>query len=147
MLNLPSWFIYALVPLFGFSIAIVLWKIIMNKGLSPLLTTTYTFTITAIMLLGYVLITQKSLFPSSLQSPFIISLLIVGCVIVAISNVASFTSVKLASNPGYTRAVTSGSILLIYIISMFVFKVRFDVIAFIGILLIMAGVVLLSRVT
>lgn len=137
-----NWFILALIGAIGFGINIVLFKVIMNRGLPPLFTTTYLFTFTTILLWVYILTTQKITFPTD---PVILTFLIVTSLIAVAANLVAFTSFKLVSNPGYSQAVTSLSVLVAVILSIFAFKLKADALGITGSLFVIIGLFLLAR--
>jgi uncharacterized membrane protein len=143
MLNLSNWFIFALISALCLGTTTVLLEVIMGKGLTPVMTTAFIFSVAGIFLWGFILFTQKVVFPTN---KILISLLIVTGIISAIASLTLFTSIKFASNPGYSRAISSLSILVAFTISIFVFNLKFDTLGFIGVFLILAGAMLLSRV-
>lgn len=142
-LNFSSWFLPAFLSSIVFGVNIVIFKAIINKGLSPVLTTTYLFTFTTVILWTYLLATEKVIFPTNST---ILGLLLISSLIGTFANLAIFNSFKLASNPGYVQAVGSLSALIAVIISIFVFKLNIGILGIIGSLLIGVGLILLARI-
>lgn len=72
---------------------------------------------------------------------------IVGTVICfMISNICDQTAIKLSPNPAYHQAIRVSNIILIAIASMIIFKSEFELKSFIGILLVILGVLIISKI-
>lgn len=138
---MENWFILSLVAAIGFGLMTVLFKVLMLKGLSPLLTITYLFSIITLLLWFYVLSSQKIIIPNK----EVTIILLVTAAIGVVANFAIIKAYDLASNPGYAKSVEAISIVIATIISIIAFSLRPDLFALIGVFLIFAGIILLSR--
>jgi len=137
-----NWFVLAVIAAVSFGIMVVLIKITLTKGLNSVLLTTYLFTFTTIFLWIYVALTQKIIIPSTSIS----ILILITALVAVIANLTLFKSYNLVSNPSYTHAVGSISVIVAFLLSIFIFNLRPDLISIIGIMLIIGGTVLLARV-
>ncbi len=135
-----NWFSLALISAFFFGVQTLFTKVVLNTGLSSSLVTAYVFTITSIFLWVYVFFTQKIALPSTQVSWVFV---IMG-VIALISNLTLFRSYQLTANPGYVRAVSSLSILITLLISLFVFHLKLNFASAAGAVLVTAGTILLA---
>lgn len=142
MKKLENWFVYALIGTIGFSFMTLLIRYITTKELSPALTMTYLFTIAAVVLWLYSGATEKITMPSK----WILISLIAASVLSAGGNILMTTSIKIAPNPGYTQAVIATNIILVTALSIVLFSLKVQPIAIIGVILIFAGVIVLSLV-
>lgn len=141
-MSLSNWFIFAVIGSVFFGIQAILFKFILNKGLNFTLLTTYFFTITTFLLWIYTFTTQNLALPNK----EIMVLLIVSSLLAVIGNLAFFKSLNLVKNAGYTQAVGSLSIVVSFILSIFLFNLKLDFIGIAGIITIIVGVILLSKV-
>ena len=139
---MANWFVLAIISAISFGIMVVLYKVILAKGLNSALLTTYFFTATTILLWVYVLFTQNI----SLPSKEISMLILLTAVVAVLANLTLFESYNLVSNPGYARAVSSVSVIVAFVASLFLFNLRPDLLGVAGIALIVSGTMLLARV-
>lgn len=115
-------------------------KIVLNSGLSSGIVTAWVFTITSIFLWAYVFFTQEIVLPSSK----VLWLFVIMGVIAMISNLTLFKSYQLTENPGYVRAVSSLSVLITFILSLFVFHLKLNFASATGAVLVTVGTILLA---
>ena len=138
-----NWFYLAVISSVFFGFQMVFIKYIMNRGLNAVLAVTYVFTITTIILWGYTFLTEKSLVPDK----NIMMLLLFSSVIVAIANITVFKALDMVSNPGYVRAIGSLSIVIAFLLSVYIFKLNINPIGIAGIAIIILGTIVLSMVS
>jgi uncharacterized membrane protein len=138
-----NWFQLALLAALGFATQTILFKVILERGISAVLLTTFIFSITTIVLWVYSFSAEKIIIPNKAD---IITILIIASIITAASNIFSFKAIDASKNPGYPAAVWSSSIVLVTIVSLFVFNLTFDFIKTIGVIVIFIGIILLSGV-
>ncbi len=137
-----SWFQLALLVAVGFATQTILCKFIMNRGVSPLLLVTLVFTVSSIVMLAYSFYMKEF----TAITTDIVAMIIIASLITAVANILSFRAVSIADNPGYPGAVWTSSIVIITLASLFVFKLPFDFIKIIGIILVFIGVVMISGI-
>lgn len=135
-----NWFALAFISAFFFGVQTILTKVVLERGLSSSLITTYFFSITSVFLWIYIFITQRVILPHT--SVFWL-LLLIG-IVALISNLTLFKSYQLADNPGYVRAISSLGILIVFVLALFTFDLKFNVMSGLGILLITVGTIILS---
>ncbi len=136
-----TWVHWALLAAVAFGTQITLYKVILDKGLTPLSLMTISFTITSIILWIYSGATER--FNFQITNDAIIFLILLS-LIAAGGNVASAKAVKISPNPGYAAAVWSSAFLITTFLSIFIFKLNFEIAHILGVLLIFAGIVFLS---
>lgn len=78
-------------------------------------------------------------------SGLMIILLIVASIFALAGNYLQVTAYKDAPNPGYVNTLVSTQLVLITILSVFLFKSDFTLIKFIGILLVLFGAYLVGK--
>lgn len=137
---IQNWLLLSIGAAVSFSLMTLLFRAVVEKGVSSSVALGLILTIATIAIWVYTIFTEKIAMPSNM---LIIMLLIAG-VASAIGNILLFKGVATAPNPGYAEAASSLRIVFITIISIFLFALKPQPIGIVGILLITGGLILLG---
>ncbi|MFH1326520.1 MAG: EamA family transporter [archaeon] len=138
---IESWILYGLGAAISFSaMALVIKKLLVLK-ISPLIVNTLLF---GLVTLGY------GFWIASTDTKIEINLIIILFLILAgffsiLSSYFDVVSMKFAPNPGYSSALKASSLVLITIFSVFLFSSDFSLLKFIGIIIVVGGIFLISK--
>ena len=140
---MANWLIFAVISAILFGSLTVLFKFILNRGFNSELLIAYVFSFASIAIWIYIFVMGKFAFPSK-DLGFLI---LISALVMAAANFTLFISYKLVSNPSFPSAVQNSlAIVVVFLFSIFVFKLRPDLFGIMGVGLIISGVALLSRV-
>lgn len=134
-----SWILYSLVAMLCTTGIYLIYKFTSNK-IHPDLLLFYIFLIDIILLTFLVLKEKFSLRVSFWQ--FVI--LFIASIVAVMTNIISVVSIRIAPNPGYFSAISSASIVIVTILSFVIFKSEINIRKFLGIMLTVIGLVILS---
>lgn len=134
------WIIHAFIALTGFSGIYIFIKAILQQGISPTTINFYFFTLTGIGFLFLALIEKENL--KIQQNSW---WLFLGLIVAAlVGNYFSLRAFAAAPNPGYSQAIVSGALVVLTLVSYFIFGSDISALKFLGILLTISGIALIS---
>lgn len=136
------WYALAILAMFSFSGMTLLIKKLRDLGFSSKKINLFLF---AFVFFGFLIFNIGSLETTAGSPNFLpfLAVMGIGSLAAVFGNLFNMTAVGIAPNPGYSQAIASSSILLITIASIFLFDLRFDLIKFSGVILIMLGIAFL----
>lgn len=138
--NKVNWLAYSFVAMISFVVMILLFKKLTVMEPKTEVINFYFFLFTAVAFFFFAIIKKVQLeFPSKSLPLFILI-----AIIAVIANYASVSAIRSAPNPGYVRGIQTLEVVIITIAALFLFKSEITPIKFIGILLSVCGVILLS---
>lgn len=135
-----GWFLYALIAMVSFTFMFLFLTQIGKLGLRAEITLVYYFIVAAVIIAVYGL-------SSKLQfnvSQYLLLFILLAAIFGAIGNVFLLKSMTSAPNPGYAIAVSGIHIMLVAVISIFLFNAEFTLVKILGVVLSVTGVILLS---
>jgi uncharacterized membrane protein len=135
-----SWFIYAIIAMFAFSVNFLLIKKILNLGIRSEIVLMYIFGISALVILIFSVSTKTTINITG----YIFLFILLAAIFAIIGNVFLFKSIGISPNPGYALAVSGVHILLVAIASVFIFKSDFSLVKGLGTILAVVGIILLG---
>lgn len=138
-----NWFIFSLIAAFSFTGMTLLFRIVTDKGISPLIGIFYILLVATILFGIYNFSVEKSF----ILNKNIIILLIIAGAFSFIGNAAISKAIASASNPGYAQAVGSFRIVLITFISILLFNLKPNILGILGSVFVFTGLFLLSTVS
>lgn len=135
-----NWVAYSLVSMISFAAMMLLFKKLTQTGMPPEVINFYFFLFStfAIFLFNLARSTKLEL-PSNSIYIFVLTALIA-----VVANYCSISAIKLAPNPGYSKALQSFDVAIITIASVFFFGSQITITKAAGIFLSMLGLILLS---
>ena len=135
-----GWFIFALIAMVSFTVTFLLIRRIGDLGVKSEVILVYYFAIAAILLLVY---TVSSNFSLSISKTALILLFVVGFFGV-LGNIFLVHSLLSSPNPGYSLAISGVHILLVAIVSVFIFGSEFTLLKGLGTVLAVLGIILIG---
>ncbi|NOZ81569.1 MAG: EamA family transporter [Candidatus Micrarchaeota archaeon] len=136
---IERWLLLSLVSAVSFGLATVLVKDVMLRGTGPLPVMLWVYVIVFSGMIFYTLFSGVSLkFPS-------FRTLLAG-MLTLLGTVSLYLAFDVAGNPGYVYAVSSVSIAIATALSVFLLGLRINLVGAAGVMLIFAGIILLSMV-
>lgn len=139
-----EWYLYSIIAMFSFSGMILIIKRIRDMKFHSREINLFLY---GFVFLGFFLVNISSI-DETINSPKFSSFLAFVLVTSVFSIFANLTNIKaigLAPNPGYSQAVKDANILPVTILSALIFGSEFDLIKFLGALLILGGVFLIIK--
>lgn len=136
-----TWVTYAVIATLSFTVMFLLYKKLLSLGLSQIM---LNLTIFGLVFLGFVIIAITIKTPVKISNLMLI-LIIITSVLSLIANYFQVKTFDTAPNIGYALAIISGQIALITILSSLIFKSDFNLIKFIGILVVIFGIYMISK--
>ncbi len=135
-----NWVACSFISMISFSVMMLLFKKLTETNMLPEVINFYFFLFStiAIFLFNLVRITKLEL-PSNSTYIFVLTALIA-----VAANFFSISAMKLAPNPGYSKAIQSFDVAIITIASVFLFGSQITIAKAAGIVLSMLGLILLS---
>jgi drug/metabolite transporter (DMT)-like permease len=135
------WFFLAIMATFLTSILIIGIKYATTKNIDPTFILLICFSISALCALLHIIVNKINMIFN-----WKTILILIACGIFSyIGNLLLTKSIKIAPNPGYSQAILSTNIIIITILSYFIFKSDFDIKSIVGIIFCVTGIVLLSH--
>ncbi len=135
-----GWFILAIGAMISFTLMFLINKKILDLGVKSYLLYMYLALFGALIAFLYIVGAKEGFSISK----WAIILLVVAAVFSFLGNVFLLNSINISSNPGYPLAVSGVHILLVAVISIFVFKSEFTLTKGIGVILAVLGIILLG---
>lgn len=135
-----SWFLFALGAMIFLAAMFLIEKYAMILGVGSGQLLMYVFFFGAVFTLVYLLSTKASI---TLSKPLLI-LIIIAALFSFLGNYFLLKSISISPNPGYSLAVAGVHILLVAIISVFLFKSDYSWTKIAGTVLAMLGIILLG---
>ena len=134
------WIIYSLCAALSFSGIFVIFKALELRSVSTFVSLAWVFIVAALLYVGHNAYTKESLKVSGT----VLYLVLAAGVLSYIGNAFQFRATALAPNPGYAIAVVSVQVVLVTVLSLFLFGSDFSTTKGLGVLLSLCGVILLS---
>lgn len=135
-----NWVTYSFISMVSFAAMMLLFKKLTETSMLPEVINFYFFLFSTIAFLIFNLLRRTKLeLPSSSIYIFVLAALI------AISaNYFSISAIKIAPNPGYSKAIQSFDVVIISVSSIFLFGAKITMVKAAGIVLSVCGLILLS---
>ena len=138
--NLLMWIILSLIAAACFTFMYIAFKYLQVANVNPLVTLVYIFFFGLILNFIHLSVEKLSL---SLNKQLLF-LLIVTSICSYVGNLAIIKAMALAPNPGYASAVSSSQVILLTVVSVYLFGSDLDTMKAIGVVLCVIGVALVS---
>lgn len=135
-----NWFIYAIIAMIAFTINFLFIKKLSLLGVKSQIVLIYIFAISALIALVYSLVIKESIKVNN----YVLVFLILAAIFATVGNFFLFESLGTAPNPGYALAVSGGHILLVAIVSIFIFQADFTLTKITGTVLAVLGIILIG---
>lgn len=135
-----SWLFYSLVAMISFAVMILLFKKLTTLEQRTEVINLYFFLFTTLAFFLFVILRQVRLQIPTDSLPLLILLAIVAVV----ANYCSISAIRLAPNPGYVRGIQSFEVVIITVVSIFLFQSDINLTKLAGIALSLCGIILLS---
>ena len=135
-----NWFVYALISMLFFSGMVLLFKKVLVLGIKPSVLMLFLSMSLAIFYAIHVGVTKTS--PKI--NIFGLVLIIIAAFLSYVANLLYTKSVAIAPNPGYSATIISLQLILITIVSIFLFGSEFDLTKGLGIVFAVIAAVLLA---
>ncbi len=133
------WFLYALIALFLCVFMELIFKKV-SRDVKAEIILFYVFLFGTIILGLYFLFSKTNI----VIDKTLIVLLLIATLFSVIANTFSIRGLALASNPAYPLAVTKASVLIVAILSVFIFKSEISITKFFAIIRILLGIFLIG---
>lgn len=135
-----NWVACSFISMISFSVMMLLFKKLTETNMLPEVINFYFFLFSTIAIFLFNLVRSTKLeLPSNSTYIFVLTALIA-----VAANFFSISAIKLAPNPGYSKAIQSFDVAIITIASVFVFGSQITIAKAAGIVLSMLGLILLS---
>jgi len=135
-----NWFMYGIIAMIAFTVNFLLIKKLSLLGLKSQIILMYVFAISALIVLIYSVMTKDFIGVSK----YALLLIILTAVFAVVGNFFLFESIRLSPNPGYSLAVSGVHILLVAIVSIFIFQSDFTLNKITGVILAVIGIILIG---
>ena len=135
-----NWMNYSFIVLVVFTIYLLLVKKLSLMGYSTVIINLYVFGVTFVGFLFLAIYRKESLV---VPSGILLILLLMG-VLAVIGNYFNVKGLHAAPNPGYHLAIAFSRVAIIAIAAIFLFKSEFDILKFIGVIVTVTGIILVS---
>jgi drug/metabolite transporter (DMT)-like permease len=136
-----SWFVYGLLAALSFACMTLTFKYILKQNVQPLILLLFVFIFISIGYIVWVYLGNISF--ENLNFNVFLLIILAACFAIA-GNYFDVMAVKLAPNPGYAGALKASQIIIISILSVFLFSAKLTFVNLTGILFVLLGVILIS---
>lgn len=134
-----NWIFYALIAFFAWGIANLGFRYISEKD--PVAMTLFMYVAATAVLGGYTLVTFGDRDVSLNKYGIVAALMGLGSIV---GTIAIIKGTEIAPNPGYVIAISSASVIIVTLLSLFIYGSELSLINLIGVVTVVVGIALLS---